>query len=201
MITFMTAISPMTAIPLSQTSKLMMTIKKSRSKLINTTSPPDIQHPNPSSVSCNGQKPVPSQDGKNTLRRECEPRFLDHSSRWLALSPSYNICNKFHPLYLFKRCNKKYMQSPLGDWKLKFLTLTVSNHGMKTEWRQKKLTLCSSGCMYLLRRDNKWSELSITPKLCHVQYQRCIDWSFEISKDFQVSWCTSSKWIFHAKLF
>ena len=51
---------------------------------------------------------------------------------------------------------------------------------MKTEWRQKKLTLCSSGCTYLLRRDNKWSELSITPKLCHVQYQRCIDWSFEI---------------------
>ena len=25
---------------------------------------PDTQHPNPSSVSCNGQKPVPSQDGK-----------------------------------------------------------------------------------------------------------------------------------------
>ena len=89
-----------------------MIIKKSRSKLINTTSPPDTQHPNPSSVSCNGQQPVPFQDGKKTLRRECEPSFSDCSSRWPALSPSNNISKNFTHCNFLMFCNAKYVQSP-----------------------------------------------------------------------------------------
>ena len=102
----------------SQTTKPMMTTKKSRSKSINTTSP-RYSTPKPQLGQLQRPETCPLPGWEKTLRRECEPRFSDRSSRWLALSPSYNICNKSYPLYLFKRCNKKYVQSPSGDWKLK----------------------------------------------------------------------------------
>ena len=72
------------------------------------TKPANTQTP-VTPVSGSGQKPVPSQ-----------PRFSDLSSRWLPLSPFYNICNKSHPLYLFNVAKRNTCSVPQGAGNSKY---------------------------------------------------------------------------------
>ena len=64
MITSMTVILLMTAIPPSQTTKLMMTNKKSRLKLINATSPPILNTQTPARSVAMARNLSPFRSGK-----------------------------------------------------------------------------------------------------------------------------------------
>ena len=81
-------------------------------------------------------EPCPLPGREKTLRRECEPRFSDCSSQWPALSPSYNICNKFHPLYLFNVAIRNICSLLRGtgnstDFSLIVLTANQIHNGLK----------------------------------------------------------------------